>query len=92
MSLNSSSQENGVATAIEAIYRDLDYARSLVKGGYQHPPDRLVEEPDADAEHATIRDYNPPSSPGGTRSFDSSGGPASDWSVISDHDDRLRSL
>lgn len=24
-------QENGVATAIEAIYRDLDYARSLVK-------------------------------------------------------------
>lgn len=24
-------QENGVATAIEAIYRDLDYARSLIK-------------------------------------------------------------
>ncbi len=75
-------QENGVGTAIEAIYRDLDYARSLIKGSTTH---------DDDAEHATIRErFSRPSSRQ-RRSVDSSAssprGAASDWSVISDQDD-----
>ena len=75
-------QENGVATAIEAIYRDLEYARSLIKGA------ALNE----DAEHATIRQrQDGPSSPGckSARSSASSarGGATSDWSVISDQED-----
>jgi sterol 3beta-glucosyltransferase len=31
-------QENGVKTAINAIYRDLDYARSLIKTRADNPP------------------------------------------------------
>ncbi|CCM01613.1 uncharacterized protein FIBRA_03674 [Fibroporia radiculosa] len=74
--------EDGAATAIEAIYRDLEYARSLVKRG----PAVDTEDEDVDAERATIRDY--PSSPerSGTRSASSSVSSArvSDWSVISE--------
>ncbi|KAH9947944.1 hypothetical protein B0H21DRAFT_690917 [Amylocystis lapponica] len=76
--------EDGVATAIEAIYRDLEYARAMIKG--------VPHDDDHDDEHATIRDYNPPSSPEliGARSGDSSAssalGPSSDWSVISDQE------
>ncbi|EPQ61096.1 UDP-Glycosyltransferase/glycogen phosphorylase [Gloeophyllum trabeum ATCC 11539] len=77
--------ENGVATAIEAIYRDLEYARSLVKKPHEEP----------DGEIATIRDVEPPSSSasGSTperpstaqSSVESVDGNASeDWSVISD--------
>ncbi|OBZ79076.1 Sterol 3-beta-glucosyltransferase [Grifola frondosa] len=72
--------ENGVATAIEAIYRDLEYARSLIKGlGSDHGSDHF------DAEHATIRDFSvTPERPSPTGS---SPGPASDWSVISDQEE-----
>ncbi|KAI1797585.1 UDP-Glycosyltransferase/glycogen phosphorylase [Ganoderma leucocontextum] len=75
--------ENGVATAIEAIYRDLEYARSLIKGAAQHH-----DEEHFDAEHATIRDYPassiPPEHPSPCLS---ASGAVSDWSVISDSDD-----
>ena len=78
-------QENGVATAIEAIYRDLEYARTLIK---------RPGAPDAennDAEDATIRERGVPSSPPSrseARSSPTGGGPPSeDWSVVSDLDD-----
>ncbi|EMD41640.1 glycosyltransferase family 1 protein [Gelatoporia subvermispora B] len=80
--------EDGVATAIEAIYRDLEYARSLVKGG---PSDTHPDE--HDAEHATIRDFDQHSTPERSRtrsqgsSVSSPRGAASDWSVISDQED-----
>ena len=73
-----------MATAIEAIYRDLDYARSLVKG---------LTHQDDEAERATLRERLSPSparrTPRSPRSSASSahGGAISDWSVISDQDD-----
>ncbi|EKM60815.1 glycosyltransferase family 1 protein [Phanerochaete carnosa HHB-10118-sp] len=77
--------ENGVATAIEAIYRDLEYARSLIKG--------LPHEDETDL--STLRGRpthsRSNSSPGhkSTHSSASSahGGTISDWSVISDQED-----
>ncbi|KAL6299038.1 UDP-Glycosyltransferase/glycogen phosphorylase [Sparassis latifolia] len=72
--------EDGVATAIEAIYRDLEYARSLIKGG---PP----RDHDYDNENATIRESRAPERSGtrsGESSVSSNHGTASDWSVISD--------
>ncbi|KAI0768591.1 hypothetical protein BD413DRAFT_563204 [Trametes elegans] len=75
--------ENGVATAIEAIYRDLEYARSLIKGTVQ----RHLHEELFDAEHATIRDYPSSSHLGQPSPNGSATGPASDWSVISDSDE-----
>lgn len=78
-----------MGTAIEAIYRDLDYARSLIKGTPSQPGAR-----DDDDEHATIRErYSRTPEPRSEESSRSSprgsprGGPASDWSVISDSDD-----
>ena len=81
-----STQENGVTTAIEAIYRDLEYARSLIKG--------LSHEDES--EHSTIRDrprhdHRTNSSPGHKSNHSSAGsahgGATSDWSVISDQED-----
>ncbi|TBU34937.1 UDP-Glycosyltransferase/glycogen phosphorylase [Dichomitus squalens] len=75
--------ENGVATAIEAIYRDMEYARTLIKGVAQ----RHIEE-HLNAEHATIRDYSGSSTPPERASPSmSASGAVSDWSVISDSDD-----
>lgn len=84
--------ENGVAIAIEAIYRDLEYARSLIR--------RTVHEDAVDAEDSTIREHDQSlsslSSRPETRSEESSGNgapsesgggaPSEDWSVISDQD------
>ncbi|KAI0724242.1 hypothetical protein C8T65DRAFT_733888 [Cerioporus squamosus] len=77
--------ENGVATAIEAIYRDMEYARSLIKGAAS----RNTEHDEYfDAEHATIRDYPASSSPPEHPSPSwSASGAVSDWSVISDSDE-----
>ncbi|TFY83983.1 hypothetical protein EWM64_g43 [Hericium alpestre] len=77
--------ENGVAIAIEAIYRDMDYARSLIKA--KRAVDDLSE-----AEDATIRDNDKrmsSSSRADIRSGDSSAGgaPSEDWSVVSDQDE-----
>lgn len=75
-------------TAIEAIYRDLEYARSLVKD----PVAGDLHEDTPDAEHATIRESRQPLSPepSGARSASSSVSSAhdapSDWSVISDQE------
>lgn len=71
--------ENGVATAIEAIYRDLDYARSLIK----RPPN--VEESE---EPSTLE------STGSRSRYDSGGSQrgSEDWSVISDPDETRASF
>lgn len=88
--LSSIVQENGVSTAIEAIYRDLEYARTLVKRS--GTPDERIGDVN-DAEHATIRERGTQSSPPSrseTRSGGSSTGggpPSEDWSVVSDLDD-----
>jgi len=77
--------ENGVATAIEAIYRDLEYARTLIKR--PGAPDERTDEIN-DAEDATIRERGPPSSPPSRSETSTGGGPPSeDWSVVSDLDD-----
>ncbi|KAG1773038.1 glycosyltransferase family 1 protein [Suillus occidentalis] len=78
--------ENGVATAIEAIYRDLDYARSLIK--------RTPNESEAvhDVEGAARDEQNTQStlerSGSGSRASVDSRRVSEDWSVISDGDDR----
>ncbi|KAH9081951.1 hypothetical protein EDB83DRAFT_2503137 [Lactarius deliciosus] len=80
--------ENGVATAIEAIYRDLEYSRTLIKR--PSAPDERAGDAN-DAEDATIRERGASSSPprSETRSGGSSAGgaPSEDWSVVSDPDD-----
>ncbi|KIY51328.1 glycosyltransferase family 1 protein [Fistulina hepatica ATCC 64428] len=71
--------EDGVAAAVECIYRDLEYAKSLIK--------RLDTDDESDHDKATH------SSPEGNSGYSSSGsarlGGASseDWSVISDQDE-----
>ncbi|KAI0757283.1 hypothetical protein C8Q80DRAFT_1265234 [Daedaleopsis nitida] len=75
--------ENGVATAIEAIYRDLEYARSLIKGAAQ----RETHDEYFDAEHATIREYPSSTPPEHPSPSWSASGAVSDWSVISDSDE-----
>ncbi|PPR00259.1 hypothetical protein CVT24_005007 [Panaeolus cyanescens] len=74
--------EDGVATAIETIYRDLDYARSLVK---HHPPEDADEGAN---EESTIRN-NEDGSPSSCSSSAASarGAHSDDWSVISDQED-----
>ncbi|EJD04268.1 UDP-Glycosyltransferase/glycogen phosphorylase [Fomitiporia mediterranea MF3/22] len=85
--------ENGVATAIESIYRDLEYARSLVKA-----PRRSTS---AD-EDETIRERQRPSSASISTTISSpqsitdsyleaQEAQSEDWSVISDSDDRRSS-
>ena len=80
-------QEDGVATAVESIYRDLEYARSLIK--QHHDTHDLGDISEVDGEDSTIRnrDNMSPSSLSG----DSSGGsvrgaPSEDWSIISEQD------
>ncbi|PCH33350.1 glycosyltransferase family 1 protein [Wolfiporia cocos MD-104 SS10] len=84
--------EDGVGTAMEALYRDLEYARSLVKGyAARDISDR------AGAEDATIRELSLSSSPaspgrseprsGGSSMSSAQGdGAVSDWSVISEQE------
>lgn len=72
-----------MATAIETIYRDLEYARSLIK----HTPVGDHGE-EGENEHSNSRNYDhslplsPDSSVGSIR-----GAPSEDWSVISDQED-----
>ncbi|KAG9223145.1 hypothetical protein CCMSSC00406_0000166 [Pleurotus cornucopiae] len=79
--------ENGVATAIEAIYRDLEYSRSLIKK-------QAANDATDDLEESTIRDQahssgiEPPS--GYSSSNSARGAPSEDWSVISDTEDHDR--
>ncbi|KAI0095265.1 glycosyltransferase family 1 protein [Irpex rosettiformis] len=85
--------ENGVGTAVEAIYRDLEYARSLVKRPAQS------DRQDADGTASTYS-QNPRSAQvsgtpaskqthtrGSSSSTPQDTGATSDWSVISDQED-----
>ena len=81
-----------MATAIESIYRDLEYARSLIK----HTNVDSDREEEADTEHSTIRNYDQSLTNNFSPSSYSSNGsvrgaPSEDWSVISDSDDRRSS-
>ncbi|KAF7340015.1 Sterol 3-beta-glucosyltransferase [Mycena venus] len=78
--------EDGVATAIESIYRDMDYARSLIK---RVVPDS-DDEDEVDGEHSTIRDR--PAEQSGYSSSGSAPGGSEDWSVISEQDGRRSSI
>jgi sterol 3beta-glucosyltransferase len=87
-------QENGVAVAIESIYRDMEYARSLIK---RQPvgQDDDIEEDDEESGRGTIRRSKgdvTPFSPGSFTSTSSIHGrtPSEDWSVISEQDERDR--
>ena len=82
-----------MATAIEAIYRDLEYARSLIKG-HMHALEHRDD--GSDPEHATIHEMRGHSPSGTSRTGTHSGhssidstnrGAVSDWSVISDQED-----
>jgi hypothetical protein len=78
--------ENGPATAVEAIYRDLEYARSLIKRTAQDDLSDIIDDEDA-----TIRDYEqqrPSSSHSGYSSGSGRGASSEDWSVISDQEDQ----
>lgn len=80
------SKENGPATAVEAIYRDLEYARSLIKRTAQDDLSDVIDDEDA-----TIRDYEqqrPSSSHSGYSSGSGRGASSEDWSVISDQEDQ----
>jgi hypothetical protein len=76
-------QENGVATAIEAIYRDLEYARSLVKRTNSNEEESTPTSKDEDS---------PPSGSGYSSSGSAHRSPSEEWSVISEQDDRRSSM
>ncbi|KAJ7693646.1 hypothetical protein B0H17DRAFT_1278469 [Mycena rosella] len=85
--------ENGVATAIESIYRDMEYARSLIK---RVVPDSDDDEEDEIEEHSTIRDHpglaTEPQSGYSSSGSAPGGAPSEDWSVISEQDGRRNSI
>ncbi|KAJ7356944.1 glycosyltransferase family 1 protein [Mycena albidolilacea] len=82
--------EDGVATAIESIYRDMDYARSLIKRVVLDSDDD--DDDELDGEHSTIRD-RPAEQSGYSSSGSVPGGAGSeDWSVISEQDGRRSSV
>ena len=71
-----------MATAIECIYRDLEYARSLIKRTY-------TAEGDEDGPENEPSALTSPQGGTGSHSGRSSSG---DWSIISGHEDRRSSL
>ncbi|KAL1740244.1 hypothetical protein HDZ31DRAFT_21224, partial [Schizophyllum fasciatum] len=79
--------ENGVGTAIESIYRDLEYARSLIKAPPSQRPLSQHEDSDEELlpEDSTIRDSSANISEHNSGYNSSSGGgaPSEDWSMIS---------
>ncbi|RDB29507.1 Sterol 3-beta-glucosyltransferase [Hypsizygus marmoreus] len=80
--------ENGVSTAIESLYRDLEYARSLIKRTNSDDDDDEM-----DNEHSTVRNQDHSGSHSGYSSSGSArGAPSEDWSVISEQDDRRSSF
>jgi len=85
--------EDGVATAIESIYRDLEYARSLIKLPLaESPVQEEGESQDSAARSADYRANLPPGSRSPRSSSGSRRAPSEDWSVISDPDDRRSSV
>ena len=84
-------QEDGVTVAIESLYRDLEYARSLIK---HHGIDDLEGISEVDGEDSTIRnrdDMSPSSFSGYSSAGSLRGAPSEDWSVISEQDGRQSS-
>jgi len=79
-------RENGVATAIEAIYRDLEYARSLIKHTSYHDSDA----DDSDKEGPPRRSHRRSRSnaSGYSSAGSAHGAPSEDWSVIDDQEAR----
>jgi sterol 3beta-glucosyltransferase len=85
-----------VATAIESIYRDLEYSRSLIKRAVT---DDMIDD-EVGTEHSTIREYHHdlPSNmsleprSGYSSNGSARGAPSEDWSVISEQDDRRSSF
>jgi sterol 3beta-glucosyltransferase len=71
-----------VSIAIESLYRDLEYARSLIKNRAVHLDDA------SDEEHGTVKD-GPLS--GYSSSGSARGALSEDWSVIPEQDDRTSS-
>lgn len=86
--------ENGVATAIESIYRDMEYARSLIKKAQASDMDSDEEETQTRFKKGEQSVTFTPDSPSGYSSSGSTHGrtPSEDWSVISDQDDRRSSI
>jgi hypothetical protein len=80
--------ENGVSTAIEAIYRDLDYARSLIRQPSNHSPDATEEEQSFDSPTSAVdhSGYRPRHDSLGSRRG------SEDWSVVSDGEDKRSSF
>jgi hypothetical protein len=76
--------ENGVATAIEAMYRDLEYARSLIKR-------TNTNDEEGDLNTSINKDEDSPPS-GYSSSGSTHRSPSEDWSVISEQDDRRSSM
>ncbi|KAJ3516791.1 hypothetical protein NLJ89_g910 [Agrocybe chaxingu] len=80
--------EDGVATAIESIYRDMDYARSLIK----QPVPEVDGQDDVMREDSTIRKHENVSPGSFSSTCSDRGAPSEDWSVISDQEDRRSSV
>lgn len=92
-------QENGVRNAVESIYRDMEYARSLTlkrRAGLALNHKAGEDDTEIEKSHHNIRPLSlslprcterPP-----TRSSDDSaaGAASEDWSVISDPEDTVR--
>ncbi|KAF8634463.1 hypothetical protein AX15_000905 [Amanita polypyramis BW_CC] len=76
--------EKGVATAIESIYRDLEYARTLMK---LRPAENPLEDEVHDDNSQTIQSLGSDGSANGLRRA-----PSEDWSVISEQDDQRSSV
>jgi sterol 3beta-glucosyltransferase len=81
-------QETGVANAVEAIYRDLEYARSLIKR-HTEPSDEHLDDDEAGGEGTTLTNYQRhrrirSRSDAADRLDSSTGsGRSDDWSVVS---------
>ncbi|KAL0577594.1 Sterol 3-beta-glucosyltransferase [Marasmius crinis-equi] len=88
-------QENGVATAIESIYRDLEYAKSLIKqrnGSDTDDEDEELEEEDGTIRHRRRSSRPRSSGYSSSGSGRGEGAPSEDWSVISDQEERRTSV
>ncbi|KAK7468549.1 Sterol 3-beta-glucosyltransferase [Stygiomarasmius scandens] len=83
--------EDGVATAIESIYRDLEYAKSLIKRSVPDTSDDEDEHEDSTIRRHRRRKSSDPQS-GYSSSGSAWGAPSEDWSVISEQDDRRSSI
>ncbi|THH11780.1 hypothetical protein EW145_g439 [Phellinidium pouzarii] len=85
--------ENGVATAIESIYRDLEYARSLIKSSnvVEEEEDATIGEEQRMHTSTHSATFSSPRSSADSYLESGQEAQSEDWSVISDTDDRRSS-